>query len=263
LTARLLTPVDSLTARRGVPVEAVLTRPLFSADQRLILPEGTRVTGEVTFSKPAGRFHRNGQLRLLFSSIQAPGAASDHLLATLYSVESGRQDRLVIDEEGGATATNTNVRFVAPALAGVAMAGTMHGRLDYDTDGAGPEMAYGGAGSGAVGGFIGAGALGLTLSLLSRPMTIAIGVAGLARSTYSSVFGKGREVAFARDTAIQLQLAPNSGAGKKKGCARRRSRSSPTRCWRRRQPERVRPSSTVTRASSSCMCPCTIGMGRW
>src|SRR5262249_18516056 len=66
LHARLTTTIDSGQSPSGAPLAAVLTQPVFSADGRLIYPEGTRLTGEVTFSQPARRFHRNGRLRFLF-----------------------------------------------------------------------------------------------------------------------------------------------------------------------------------------------------
>jgi hypothetical protein len=207
LNARLVTPLDSATTVAGTRIDAVLTQPVFAADRRLILPEGARLTGEVTLTRRARRFHRNGQLRFLFETVQASDRAPEKLLASLYSVESG-QDRLAVDEEGGTSVTGAKTRFVAPALGALALAGTMHGRLDYDTDGAGPETQYGGAGSSTVGGFLGAGLIGVGLSQLSRPITVAIGVAGLARSTYAAVFGKGREISFPADTSIQVQLAP-------------------------------------------------------
>jgi len=212
LNARLLTPIDSSTARPGAPIEAIITEPVVSADGRLILPEGTKLTGQVTFAKPARRLHRHGQLRVLFDTVHL-STTSEKLLATLHAVDTGAV-RVAIDEEGGATMTSSNARFVAPALSALALAGAMHGRLDYDTDGAPPEMAYGGATSNYVGGFIGAGVLGAVLSQLSRPVMIGITVAGLARTTYSSILGKGREVSFPLDTPIQLQLAPGAG-GKK------------------------------------------------
>jgi hypothetical protein len=40
--ARLLTALDSSTAKTGEAVEAVVAAPLFSANQKLVLPEGTR-----------------------------------------------------------------------------------------------------------------------------------------------------------------------------------------------------------------------------
>jgi hypothetical protein len=84
----------------------------------------------------------------------------------------------------------------------------LHGRLDYDTDGAGPEMQYGGAGSSAVGGFLGASLIGVGLTMISRPVTLAVGIAGMARSAYSGVVGGGRDVSFPADTSIQVRLAP-------------------------------------------------------
>ena len=208
LNARLLTPVDSATAHAGSPIEAVLSQPVFSADKHLILPEGTTLTGQVTFARPARRFHRHGQLRFLLDTVHQ-SETSRTLLAALRAVDSGAT-RVVIDEEGGATLTSSRARFVAPTLSALAVAGAMHGRLDYDTDGLPPEMAYGGVTSNYLGGFIGAGALGAGLSQLSRPVMIGITVAGLARTTYSTVFGRGRNVVFPVDTAMQLQLAPSA-----------------------------------------------------
>jgi hypothetical protein len=91
LEARLVDPVDSGTARPGMPVEAVLTQPLFesesaepadstvttalSADQaprKLLLPEGTHLIGTVVQAKPAGMFGHNGDLRLTFRKVELP-----------------------------------------------------------------------------------------------------------------------------------------------------------------------------------------------
>jgi hypothetical protein len=69
-------------------------------------------------------------------------------------------------------------------------------------------MAYGGVVSGSVGGFLGMSVMGVGLSAVSRPATIAIGVIGMTRTTYSAIFGKGREIVFPADTVIQVRLAP-------------------------------------------------------
>ena len=107
----------------------------------LILPAGARLTGQVTFVKHARHFRRNGQLRFLFDSVHVPGLESETLLASLYSVEAGRAERLAVDEEGGTKVTNSPTRFIAPAVGALALVGLSQGHLDYDTDGAGPEMA--------------------------------------------------------------------------------------------------------------------------
>jgi hypothetical protein len=216
LHARLVTALDSATTPRGTRVEAVLTQPLFagvaSSDQQLILPEGTTLVGEVTFTRQARHFHRHGELRFLFESVQAPDRTTAALLASLHAVEANEAGRLVVDDEGGTTSSSSKARMAAPALAALALVGTFHGHLDYDTDGAGPEMAYGGAVSGSLGGFLGMSVLGVGLSALSRPATIAIGVIGMTRTTYGAVFGKGREIVFPADTVIQVQLAPGPTA---------------------------------------------------
>jgi hypothetical protein len=211
LRAQLATAVGSAISTRGTRIEAVLTQPVFSAAGGLILPEGTRLMGEVTFAKQARRFHRQGQLRFLFETVHAPDRPAENLLASLYAVESPQGDRVSIDEEGGARSNSPKARFAAPALAALAVIGATHGRLDYDTDGAGPEMQYGGASSGALGGFLGLGVVGVCVNQLGRYVTVTTAVLGLTRTVYSTVFAKGRDISFPVDTPIQVQLAPGPG----------------------------------------------------
>jgi hypothetical protein len=208
LHAQLTTAIASSTSTPGTRVEAVLTQPVFSADGGLILPEGTRLMGEVTFSKRARRFHRQGQLRFLFETVQAPDRTPANLFASLFAVESAQGDRMSIDEEGGAKGNSPKARFAAPALAALAIVGATHGRLDYDTDGAGPQMQYGDASSGALGGFLGFGLFGIGVNQFGRYATVATAAFGLTRSVYSTVFAKGRDISFPIDTPIQVQLAP-------------------------------------------------------
>ena len=84
LTARLATTLDSSKTPRGTPFEAVVTETVFSADHQVILPEGTKLTGEVTFAAPARRFHRNGRLRFLFERVQVPNQPPAPLLGALH-----------------------------------------------------------------------------------------------------------------------------------------------------------------------------------
>jgi hypothetical protein len=155
LSARLVTALDSAHSTREAPVEAVVTHPVFTPAHQLILPAGARLTGHVTFVKRARHFRRNGQLRFLFDTVHVRGRESTALLGSLYSVEAGRAERLAVDEEGGTKVTNSPTRFIAPAVGTLALVGLSQGHLDYDTDGAGPEMSYGGPVSGSVAGFVG------------------------------------------------------------------------------------------------------------
>jgi hypothetical protein len=219
LRARLVTALDSSATPRGTPLEALVTEPVFSADHQLILPEGTRLTGEVTFARPAQHFHRNGQLRFLFERVEMPDRDAAPLLASLYSVDVGQDDHVAVDDEGGARVTNSKTRFIAPALAVLALRASVdheHHRLDGDADDAEEAGAAesGNYGSRGVGGFLGFGLAGAALSQISRPLGVAFAVAGVARTVYKNVLGRGQELRFPADTPIQVQLAPASTADK-------------------------------------------------
>jgi hypothetical protein len=211
LTARLVTAVDSLKTPRGTPIKAVIVEPVFSSDQRLLLPEGTELGGEVTFAKKARRFHRNGQLRFLFETVQPPGQEASTLLASLYSVQVAHDDGVRLDDEGGAKTTESKTRFIAPALALLSLRASI-GRdrraMDNDADDSLPSRPSGNIGSRGVGGFLGWSLAGAALSQISRPVGLAFAAVGVVRTVYSSVFARGRDVSFPADTPIQVQLPP-------------------------------------------------------
>ena len=221
LNARLSTTLDSATTPRGTPLEAVVAAPVFADDGRLIFPEGTKLTGEVTFTRPARWLHRNGQLRFLFERVEPPDQESAPLLASLHAIDVSGDDHVALDEEGGAAVKNSNSRFVAPALAILAMRASAEqgeGRgFETGTANVSARATSASAGGGnfaarAVGGAIGFGLIGVGLSQVSRPLGVAFGIAGAARSIYTNVFGRGRELHFQADTPIQVQLAPGRSA---------------------------------------------------
>ena len=211
LKARLATTLDSSKTPRGTAFEAVITETVFSADHRVILPEGTTLTGVVTLARPARRFHRNGQLRFLFERVQVPNQSSAPLLAALHAIDASDDDHVAVDDEAGATLENSKTRFIAPALALLSLRGSLdgdgHRYADPDGDGS-IKSAGSGVGSRGVGGFIGMGLIGAAVSQISRPVGIALSAYGAVRTVYTNVLGKGREVTFTADTPIQVRLAP-------------------------------------------------------
>jgi hypothetical protein len=216
LKVRLVTPLDSAKTPRGTPIVGVVTEPVFTADHQLILAEGTTLRGEVTFTKTARRFRRNGQIRFLFESVQPPAQEPRKLLAALYSVETGADDHVAVDNEGGSSVSNSKTRFIAPVLALLALranAGHERRRPDGDADD-GQMKATGGVGSRGLGGFLGFGAIGTLVSQFSPPVALAVGVVGVARTVYSNVLAKGREVSFPADTPLQVRLAPGPSPAK-------------------------------------------------
>jgi type IV secretory pathway VirB10-like protein len=211
LKARLATTLDSSKTPKGTSFEAVVTETVFSADGRVILPEGTTLTGEVTVAAPARRFHRNGRLRFLFERVQVPNQPSAPLLGALHAIDASSDERLAVDDEGGATIENSKTRFILPALTLMSLHGSLEGDghrfADPDGDGS-IHTAGSGVGARGFGGFIGMGLIGAAVSQISRPIGIAFGVYGAARAMYTNVLGKGREVTFTADTPIQVRLAP-------------------------------------------------------
>jgi hypothetical protein len=213
LTARLVTPMSSANSPRGTAITAILTEPIFSIDHRLILPEGTTMTGEVTFAKGARHFRHNGQLRFLFERLTIPAEASSKLLASLYSVQVSGNDHVVIDEEGGAAITNPKTRFIAPGLAILTLRGSLRHEGDADPGDVGDaglasETRSGNPGAQSVGGFFGFGLIGAVAGRISRPLGVAFAAVGVARTVYANIIAKGKEVSFPANTPIQLQLAP-------------------------------------------------------
>jgi hypothetical protein len=215
LIARLATSLDSSKTPRGTPFEAVMTETVFSSDHQVILPEGTKLMGEVTFAAPARRFHRNGRLRFLFERVQVPNQEPAPLLGALHAIDASGDEHVALDDEGGATLENSNTRFIAPALSLLSLHASMEGDghrfADPDGDGS-IKTAGSGVGSRGVGGFVGMGLVGAAVSQITRPVGVAMGVYGAVRTVYTNILGKGREVTFPADTPIQVRLAPGPSA---------------------------------------------------
>jgi hypothetical protein len=214
LNARLLTTIDSSKTPRGTAIRAVVTEPVFTADHRLILPEGTVLDGEVTLAKAAKGFHRNGQLRFLFESVHLPAGELVSLKASLQSVNGSADDNMQLDDEGGAKLSDPKTRFIAPALSLLALRGTLDRHDHLDPDGDGHVIQSSNPGATSVGGFFGLGLLGIPLAHIAPPVGIALSAVGAARTVYRNVLAKGREVKFPADTVMKLQLAPGPSGAK-------------------------------------------------
>jgi hypothetical protein len=209
LNARLVTMLDSATTPRGTPLEAVVTEPVFAEDGRLVLAEGTVLFGEVTFAQSARRLHRNGQLRFLFERVELPNQEQAPLLASLHAIDVNADDRVVLDDEGGAGVTNSKARFVTPALAILAMRasaeqGEGRGFEHGATAGAGARATSATVGPGGgsflgrgLGGLIGFGLIGAGLSQISRPIGMAM-AAWRRAERLLNVLGPGQNVHFKR-----------------------------------------------------------------
>jgi hypothetical protein len=199
--ALLVTPLSSATTQKGAEVEAVLSQPLFDGD-RLILCEGSRLKGAVVQAKPARRWHHNGQLRIIFRELVPPDGVQQKVVASLESVQAGRDDHVKLDSEGGAEATSPRTRYVSTALTLALTTAAFRQHEDAD------DAANGQANNGAAGGIAGFKLVGLALAatVKSQPFGMAMGAYGSARSVYSHFIAKGRDVVFAKNTPMEISL---------------------------------------------------------
>jgi hypothetical protein len=212
IEARLVDPVDSSTATAGMPVEAVLTQPLFedvpantlqSTDTaasvspqvhgKLLLPEGTHLIGSVVQAKPAGMFGHNGSLRLTFRKVELPEGDERVVHGRVIAAESVKTDRVQIDNEGQIKAGGAN-RFLAPITLGSLAAVS-------DSTGAGlvkEAMTSNG------------------LDLLTRVVGTAASNGGLVsgfayyevgKVVFDTWIARGHEVTFAKDTRLEIELS--------------------------------------------------------
>jgi hypothetical protein len=189
--ASLLTALDSGTTKRGATVQAIVSKPLFDGD-RLIVPQGTLMNGSVLQVKPASHLKRNGQLRIGFHELVLPSGARFREDATIEGIQGGKSDRL--DSEGAAKATNPKSRYVNTGIAvSLAMVGS-GGKNDVGT--AGP----------VAGGAVAFRLVGIIVGLAVRSHTLAILMSayGGSRSIYVNFFGRGRNIAFPRDTTMEI-----------------------------------------------------------
>lgn len=219
MEVRLVDGVNSSNATAGMPVEAVLTQPLFSNEsaeqassvettpraidpavhstglehRKLLLPEGTHLIGSVVQAKPAGMFGHNGSLRLTFNKAQLPEGDVRTVHGRVIAAESVRNDRVQIDEEGQIRANGAN-KFLAPITLGALAAVS-------DSTGAGlirEAMTSNG------------------LDLLARVVGTASSNGGLisgfayyevGKVVFDTWIARGHEVVFEKNTRLEIELA--------------------------------------------------------
>lgn len=207
LHARLLTGLTSQTARRGDPVEAIITEPLYSPDHtKLLVPEGTHLHGKVVQAKAVRRLGRNGDLRFAFNRIDLPTSTGaiqpTDIHGRLSAAETTPGQHVVLDEEGQATATDSPAKYAEPLLLGI-LAGVATPDEDHRgaSDGIGP-----GAQTVSSNGF---GLVARVVSLTSGNTRVLQGFAyySLAKSLYFNFVAKGKDTTFAHDTEVQVTLS--------------------------------------------------------
>jgi len=205
LTARLLSPISSATSQKGAAVEAVVTRPIFSTAHALLIPEGSRLLGEVVAAHPARRFHRNGKLLFAFRQIRLPDRTAQGINGYLEGVETDFDAHLALDSEGAMRISSPKTRFIFPAIAAAVAGLSFH--QDYNAQGIPDQDVGGRAESGAVG----LGLVGTVVAQASRTLASGIAVTGAAFTIYSTFIARGADVILPANTPVRISLRARGG----------------------------------------------------
>jgi len=202
--ALLVTPLNSATAKKGEPVEAVISQPLVVSNQ-LFLPQGSHIKGSVLQVRPARRLNRNGQLRIVFHQVVPPDGIEQKIEASLEGVEVAKGEHLSLDAEGGAQVTAPRTRYLTTGIAVALAASSMS--PDRDARFHGGE-GCGDAGAGASNGASGFGVLGTIVGALAHSRVVAsgFGIYGAAMSIYSHFLARGRDVVYPKDMSMVIGL---------------------------------------------------------
>lgn len=195
LQARLTEDLSSATSKKGEPVDAILTQPVFDAEHKqLIFPEGTHLTGVVLRARPARSFGRTGTLRFTFHSIQPPAGKAEVVESQLSAIDGQKGQNLTVDSEGGTKANPDKNRFLAPLTLAL-LAGHAG-----DNDG--------GAGNAAVAGNgFGLASRVLAIATVNRNFLMGLAYYSLSKSLYHRWIAHGQNVDFPRDTRLQIEVA--------------------------------------------------------
>jgi len=198
--ALLVTPLNSATTKKGAAVEAVLSQPLFKGD-RLILPEGSRIKGVVLQARPAARLHHNGQLRIAFRKIVPPSGVAQKVVASLESVQAGKDDHVKLDSEGGAEAYTPKTRYLSTGLSLALATAAMLEHNDADDAGRSQPGVGGGADGFKLVGMV------LNFAIKSQSFPMAMAAYGASRSVYVNFIARGQDVVFPRNTLMEIGIS--------------------------------------------------------
>lgn len=194
--ARLITPLNSATYRQGTPVIAVLSQPLLTPDGKQVLfPEGARMTGLVTVSRPARWFGRNGQMRFIFRSIARGDAAPTIIHGQLAAAEAAPGSHTKLNEEGAASSSSGPEKYLAPLALGVLATSAFDGDATSNPVHSGVDS----------NGF-GFAARILVMTSANAVLLHTFAVYAVSKSIYFRWIARGHEIDFPKDTRVKILL---------------------------------------------------------
>jgi hypothetical protein len=195
LRAYLQQTISSANKKPGETFQAMVSEPVFNGDRVLVVPQGSLLIGEITQTKPARSFGRQGKLRFRFRELKLPSGFSQPVEGTLAGVDSDKSADLQIDSEGGIAPKSQN-RVVLPLVL------TFLAGRAFDDDGSQVvHSAVASNGFGIVGRVVG-------IVASSRNVAAGIGLYGAALAFYDLWLAHGHNVVFVKNTRIEVTTTP-------------------------------------------------------
>jgi hypothetical protein len=193
--ALLTHDLTSASARPGDPVEALVVEPVFDRDQQLVVPQGSTLIGKVSSARAARSFGRNGRLRFTFQQVRFSEGFDREVQGSLAGAATEKAQNLSLDAEGTITPRNQS-SAIAPLLL------TMLAGRALDEDGnLTAQTGVASNGFGLVGRIVGVVAG-------DRNLAAGIGFYAAGLSFYENFLRSGRDVAFPKDTRIEIETNP-------------------------------------------------------
>jgi hypothetical protein len=179
---------------------------VFSPSHALLIPEGSRLLGDVVEARRARFFHRNGKVLFVFREIKLPAAAAQGVQGYVEGLEADFDAHLALDAEGAAQVTSSKTRFIFPAIAAAVAGLSFH--QDYNAQGV-PDWDIGGR---AESGAVGLGLIGTLLTQIGpRAFASSIAITGAASSIYSTLIARGQDVNLPANTPVKVSLKGRDG----------------------------------------------------
>jgi hypothetical protein len=195
LRAYLQQTISSADKKSGDTFQALVSEPVFDAGHNVVVPQGSLLVGEITQTKPARSFARQGKLRFRFRELRLPSGFSQPVEGTLAGVDSDKSANLQIDSEGGIAPKPQNRVLLPLVLTFLAGRG-----LDDD----GSQLAHSAVASNGFG--IVGRIVGIVAS--SRNVAAGIGFYGAALAFYDLFLARGHNVVFVKNTRIEVTTTP-------------------------------------------------------
>jgi hypothetical protein len=195
LRAYLQETISSADRKTGDTFEAVVSEPVLNAEHAVVVPQGSVIVGEITQTKRARSFGRQGKLRFRFRQLKLPTGFTQPVEGTLAGVDANKSANLQIDPEGGIAPKPQNRVLLPLVLTFLA------GRGLDDDDSRIANGAVASNGFGIVGRIVG-------IVATSRNVAAGIGFYGAALSFYDLCLARGHNVVFVKNTRIEVTTTP-------------------------------------------------------